>query len=160
MQISVRWLGEWVDVSPSPSVLAEELTSAGLEVSAVEAIAPLSSKIVVGSVVSNRDHRSVSSLGVCSVSVGRAQNVRIVSEDSNIRMGAKVAVALPGTTLPSGKVIRRATVDGELSGGLLCSAADIGLEENSEGILGFDDSANIGQTVMEHLRLDDTILDI
>lgn len=160
MQISVRWLREWVDIGPDVSILAEDLTLAGLEVSTVEAINPLSSKIVVGRIVSIRDHRSEKTLCVCSVAVGRARHVRIVSEVMSIRMDAKVAVALPGSTLPSGQKVRRVSIGGEMSGGILCSAAEIGLEESSTGILEFDETATVGRTVTEHLGLDDTVLDI
>jgi len=160
MQISVRWLQEWVDVGPDASVLAEDLTLAGLEVSAVKAIEPLSPKIVVGEIVTSGVHPSRETLRICEVALGRARAVRIVCGASNARMGVKAAVALPGSTLPNGEKVRRVRIGGEMSGGILCSAAEIGLEESSAGILEFDETATVGQAVTEHLGLDDTVLDI
>ena len=161
MQISVRWLEEWVDVGPDVSILAEDLTLAGLEVSAVKEIKPLSPKIVVGKIVPTRASRpGKRSPRVSFVDVGRDRHVRILSEALNIRTGAKVVIALPGSTLPSGEKVRRARIGGEMSGGVLCSAAEIGLEESSTGIMEFDETATVGQAVTEHLGLDDTVLDI
>jgi phenylalanyl-tRNA synthetase beta chain len=161
MQISTRWLEEWVDIGPDASVLAEDLTLAGLEVSAVKEINPLSPKIVVGKIVST----DVSSRGkkfasVSFVDVGRERHVRIASEARNIRKDAKVVIALPGSTLPSGVKVGRMSIGKEVFGGVLCSAAEIGFEESSADILELDEAAIVGQAVTEHLGLDDTVLDI
>ena len=161
MQISVRWLEEWVDIGPDVSVLAEDLTLAGLEVSAVKEIKPLSPKIVVGKIGSTRASRpGKKSPRVSFVDVGRDRHVRIFSEALNIRTGAKVVIALPGSTLPSGEKVGRVSIGGEMFGGILCSAAAIGLEESSADILELYDTATVGQAVTEHLGLDDTVLDI
>jgi phenylalanyl-tRNA synthetase beta chain len=160
MQISARWLREWVDVGTDMLVLAEDLTSAGLEVSAVNAIPPLSKKFVVGAIVSSRDHRSNTSLCVCSVAVGRPREIRIISKAPNIQIGVKVAVALPGSILASGERVRRGNIEGEIFGGILCSGADLGLEESTDGVFELDQTAAVGQSVTEHLELEDTVLDI
>mgnify|MGYP002823996149 CR=1 FL=1 len=160
MQISVRWLQEWVDVGSDVSILAEDLTLAGLEVSAVNAITPLSPKIVVGEIVESAAHPSRNTLRICEVAVGRARAVRIVCGALNARKGVKAAVALPGSTLPSGEKVRRMRISGEMSGGILCSGAEIGLEETSAGILEFEEQAPVGLAVTEHLGLEDTVLDI
>ena len=99
MQISVRWLQEWVDVGSDASILAEDLTMAGLEVSSVKVITPLSPKIVVGKIVASKVHLSRKTLRVCEVAVGRSRPVRIVCGASNARVGVKTAAALPGSTL-------------------------------------------------------------
>ena len=128
MEISVRWLQEWVDVGPDASVLAEDLTLAGLEVSAVKGITPLSPKIVVGKIVSTRASRpGKTSPRVSFVDVGRDRHARIFSEALNIRTGAKVVIALPGSTLPSGEKVGRVSIGGEMFGGIFCSAVAIGL---------------------------------
>jgi phenylalanyl-tRNA synthetase beta chain len=161
MQVSMRWLEEWVDIGPDVSLLAEDLTSAGLEVSAVNYIKPLSPKIVVGKIVSTRVFRAGKKSPRGSfVDVGRQRHVRIVSEALNIREGAKVVVALPGSTLPSGEKVGRVSIGGEMFGGILCTAAAIGLEESSADILELDQTATVGQPVTEHLGLDDAVLDI
>jgi phenylalanyl-tRNA synthetase beta chain len=161
MEISVRWLEEWVDIGPDVSVLAEDLTSAGLEVSAVKKINPLSSKIVVGQIVSVPASRhQKKSPRVSFVDVGRVRNIRVCSESPKIEKGTKVVVALPGSTLPSGEKVGRVTIRGEIFGGILCSAALIGLEESSDDIMELDETATVGQAVTDHLRLDDTVLDI
>jgi phenylalanyl-tRNA synthetase beta chain len=160
MEISVRWLQEWVDVGPDASVLAEELTLAGLEVSAVKVMEPLSSKIVVGKIVQSGYHPSTKALRICEVSVGHTRTVRIVCGAPNARAGIKGAVALPGSTLASGEKVGRLNIRGEMSGGILCSGAEIGLEELSTGLLELDEAATVGHTITEYLDLEDTILDI
>ena len=117
-------------------------------------------KIVVGKIVVSRSHPSNKKLQVCEVDVNRSRAVRIVCGAPNARTGVKAAVALPGSTLPSGAKVRPVNIGGEVSGGILCSAAEIGLEDSSIGILEFDTTAIVGQTVNEHLDLDDTVLDI
>ena len=83
MQISVRWLQEWVDVGSDASLLAEELTLAGLEVGGVKEITPLSPKIVVGTILGSGSHPSRKALRVCEVAIGRARAIRIVCGASN-----------------------------------------------------------------------------
>jgi phenylalanyl-tRNA synthetase beta chain len=161
MQVSVRWLEEWVDIGSDPSVLAEDLTLAGLEVSTVEEIKPLSPKIVIGQIVSTRAYGPGKKFSnVSTVDVGRARPIRIFSEAQNIREGAKVVIALPGSTLPSGEKVGRVSIGSEMFGGILCSAEAIGLEESSANTLELDETASVGQAVTEHLGLDDAVLDI
>ena len=157
----MRWLEEWVDIGPDASVLAKDLTLAGLEVSAVREINPLSPKIVVGKIVSNRASRpGKMSPRVSFVDVGRERHVRVFSKALNIRNDAKVVIALPGSTLPSGEKVGRVSIGGETFGGILCSSAMIGLEESSADILELDETATVGQAATEHLGLDDAVLDI
>jgi phenylalanyl-tRNA synthetase beta chain len=160
MQISVGWLREWVDIGSDISKLAEDLTLAGLEVSAVEPVTQLSPKIVVGEIIGIRAHRSKRTLRVCEVALGRARPVRIVCGAANARTGVKVPVALPGSILPGREKVKRVKIAGEVSEGIICSAAEIGLEEVSDGILEFDETATVGQAVNEHLDLDDAVLDV
>jgi phenylalanyl-tRNA synthetase beta chain len=161
MQISVRWLEQWVDTGPDASVLAEELTLAGLEVSAVKEINPLSPKIVVGKIVSTQASQpGKKSPRISFVDVGRERYVRTRLDFPNIRKGAKVVIALPGSIMPNGEKVGRVSIDGEMFGGILCSAAAIGLEESSDGILELDQTATVGQSVTKHLGLDDAVLDI
>jgi phenylalanyl-tRNA synthetase beta chain len=160
MQISLRWLQEWVDVGPDISVLAEDLTLAGLEVSGVEPITPLSPKIVVGKIVGSGAHPSKKKLRICEVAVGRTRSAQIICGASNVRIGVKAVVALPGSKLPGGQKVRSVRIGGETSGGILCSAAEIALEETSIGILELDETATVGQAVTEHLALEDTVFDI
>lgn len=160
MQISVRWLQEWVDVGSDTSALAKDLTLAGLEVGAITTIAPLSPKIVVGTILTSKRHPSKQSLRICAADIGRTRAVRVICGAPNAEIGVKVAVALPGSILPSGEKVRTRSIGGQASGGVFCSAAEIGLEESSVGIVELDETASVGQAVTEHLGLDDTVLDI
>jgi phenylalanyl-tRNA synthetase beta chain len=160
MQISYSWLKEWVDAGPNPLALAEELTLAGLEVSSVLPLTPLSPKIVIGEIVRSDRHPSRGTLQICKVDLGRKKTISVVCGATNALIGIKTAVALPGSILPFGKKVRRVNINGQISGGILCSAAEIGLEESSSGILEFNNTASVGQAVASYLDLDDTILDI
>jgi phenylalanyl-tRNA synthetase beta chain len=160
MQIPIHWLREWVDVGTDVSALADDLTMAGLEVSAIETVDPLPLKIVIGKILKTESHPSEQTFQICEVDVGRARAIRVICKFRDIRTGTKAAVALPGSALPNGRKVQRVTIGGQVSGGRLCSGADIGIEETAGELLVLDDTARIGQPVTDHLDLNDTILDI
>src|SRR5688572_17879363 len=115
----------------------------GVEVEAIEPAAPPFDNVVVGEVVQVERHPDAERLTVCQVSTGAAQLV-IVCGAPNARAGLKVPVALPGARLP-GKEIRVAKVRGVESHGMLCSAAELGIAEDTEGLLVLAEDAPLGR---------------
>ncbi len=160
MNITYRWLREFVPLDVTPSVLAQQLTLAGLEVEAITPIAPPFSGVIVGEVLSARRHPDADKLVVCEVTTDATDRLQIVCGAPNARAGIKVAVAMVGAKLPNGVAIRRAKLRGVESQGMLCSARELGLGTEHDGIMELAPEATIGVDLREALDLDDTILEV
>lgn len=160
MKISGQWLREWVAPKLDAQALAERLTMTGLEVGAVHAAAAPLDGIVVGRVRRVSGHPHADRLTVCEVQVSAKDSVNVVCGAPNVAPGIKAPLALPGAVLPGGKRIETTTIHGIESAGTLCSAAELGLEEDSEGLLILDSAARIGTSLAKQLLLDDQILEI
>lgn len=159
MIISEQWLRDWVRVDLDAEGIAECLTNAGLEVEGIEPLAGTIEKLVVGKVLDVSKHPDADRLSLTRVDTGTEQ-LEIVCGAANVRPELMVAVATVGAKLPNGLKIKKAKVRGVESNGMLCSAAELGLEESSEGILELDADAEIGQRVDDYLQLEDKLIDI
>lgn len=133
---------------------------AGLEVDSVEPVAEPLKKVVVGKVLAVEKHPDADRLRVCKVDVGRARPLTIVCGAANVTEGIKVPTALVGAQLPNGLAIKSTEIRGQKSSGMLCAAAELGLEESSEGLLILDERAEVGQDIVDCLQLDDHSIDI
>lgn len=160
MKISLKWLRILTNPSINDLQLSEQLTQAGLEVEEVNQLKIGFSNVVVGLVVTADQHPNADRLRVCNVDVGTEQLLQIVCGASNVRAGLKVAIALVDAVLPNGMQIKKAALRGVESTGMLCSITELGLAENSQGILELPTDAPIGVDVGQYLALDDVILDI
>src|SRR5262245_36227784 len=156
MKFSENWLRTLVNPPLATRELAQALTMSGLEVEAIEPAAPPFDKVVVGEVLQVERHPNADRLTVCQVNIGSAQ-VAIVCGAPNVRPGMKVPAALAGAQLP-GATIAVAKVRGVESHGMLCSARDLGLAQEAEGLLALPDDAAPGRAVRELLDLDDQLL--
>jgi len=160
MKLSEQWLREWVNPRLDTKQLAERLTMAGLEVGAIEPVAPPLDRVVVGEILTVTPHPDAERLRVCEVDTGDKRPRTVVCGAPNAAAGLKVPVALPGAKLPGGKTIADAELRGVKSSGMLCSAQDLGLEESSEGILLLDTKSKLGATLTKLLGLDDVALEL
>lgn len=160
MKISNHWLREWVAPKLDARALASRLTLAGLEVGAVEPVAPPLERVVVGKILSIAPHPVRANLVCCDVDTGAERPLRIVCGAPNAVPGIKVPVAPVGAAIAGGRTVERRAIDGAESEGVLCSAADLGLEEASAGLLVLDRRAPVGAALVKYLGLDDMILDI
>jgi phenylalanyl-tRNA synthetase beta chain len=158
MKISLAWLSEWVDAGLDPAALAERLTMSGLEVESIEPAAGDFHGVVVGEVLAVERHPDADKLTVCQVAGGGSAMLQVVCGAPNVRAGMKTPLALEGARLASGDVIRKAKLRGVESNGMLCSALELGLSEEHEGILELPDELVTGTPLREALALDDTIL--
>ncbi|MEO8605977.1 MAG: phenylalanine--tRNA ligase subunit beta, partial [bacterium] len=113
-----------------------------------------------GELLSTAPHPQADRLTLCEVRTGAEPAARVVCGATNMRAGDRVAYAPPGTTLPGGKRIEAATIRGAESAGMLCSAAELGLAEPSDGILILAADAPLGERVGVHLGIEDTLLDL
>ena len=160
MKFSEQWLREWVDPPVSTEQLVEQLTMAGLEVDSIEPAAPPFSGIVVGEVLAIEPHPDADKLRVCRVAVGQSEPLQIVCGAANVRVGMRVPAALVGATLPGGMAIKKAKLRGVESSGMLCSAKEIGIAEEAEGLLELPVTATPGTDVRTLLNLDDHSIEV
>jgi phenylalanyl-tRNA synthetase beta chain len=154
MRVSLQWLRELVDVDLAPAALADKLTMGGLEVEEITPVAADFSGIVVGYVKSVAPHPDADKLRVTEVDAGTGETLTIVCGAPNVAAGQKVPCALVGAKLP-GMEIRKAKLRGVESSGMLCSARELGLSDEHEGLLLLDPSARVGEDVRKVLALDD-----
>jgi phenylalanyl-tRNA synthetase beta chain len=158
MKVSELWLREWVDPPVDAGAIAAKLNMAGIEAEAVAVVEEMPRGVVVGRIVSTAPHPQADRLRVCDVDVGGSGTLSIVCGAANARPGILVPAALPGARLPGGVEIKKATLRGVESSGMLCSASELGLAEKSEGLLELDRDAKPGAPLDRHLRLEDRIL--
>ncbi len=159
MKISVQWLREWVDVGDDVAALSHGLTMAGLEIEGNHPAAPPMSGIVVAEVLSVERHPDAEKLNVCRVNTG-SETVQIVCGAPNVRAGMKAPLAQIGATLPDGIAIKSAKLRGVESFGMLCSARELGLSEDSSGLLDLPQEFVVGTDLVKALLLDDRVLEI
>ncbi|MCL4168935.1 UNVERIFIED_CONTAM: hypothetical protein GTU68_061336, partial [Idotea baltica] len=143
MIISEQWLREWAGLKLDAQEIADCLTGAGLEVDGVEKAGAPIDNLVVGRVLEVSKHPDADRLNLTKVDIGEEQ-LQIVCGASNVRADLMVAVATVGAKLPNGLKIKKAKVRGVESFGMLCSAAELGLEEDSAGLLELDQDAELG----------------
>lgn len=158
MKISVSWLKEWIETIPED--LSDRLTMAGLEVEGVALAAPAFNGVVVGKVVELVQHPDADRLRVAQVDVGRDALVQIVCGAPNVAVGIKVPTALVGAVLPGDFKIKDAKLRGVASSGMLCSAKELGINEDASGLMILADDLEIGADFRELLDLDDEIIEI
>ncbi len=160
MLLSLKWLQEFVPFTHSAKELGERLTMLGLELE--EILRPFDNiePIVIGHVVECAKHPEADKLSVCKVNVGQDELLDIVCGAPNIAKDQKVPVALVGTTMPDGMVIKKAKLRGQPSFGMICSERELGLTDDHSGIMVLPSDAPIGVKLVDYLDLDREVLDI
>ena len=157
MKFSEHWLRTLVDPPIDSETLAERLTMAGLEVEERATVAPPFSGVVVGRVLAVARHPNADRLTVCQVDVGRGTPLSIVCGAPNAAPGITVPCALPGAALPGGLAIKKTAMRGVESQGMLCSAAELGLSDDTSGLLLLDGDLPTGMDLRKALDLDDAL---
>jgi phenylalanyl-tRNA synthetase beta chain len=160
MKVPYSWLAEWVSIPWDARELGSRLTMSGLELEALEAAAPAFSGVVVAEIRAAERHPQADKLQVCRVSQGVGEDLQIVCGAPNARAGLKSALATVGANLPENLAIKAAKLRGVESFGMLCSARELKLSEDSAGILELPADAPVGQSLRDYLQLDDTILEL
>ncbi len=168
MRVSLQWLKELVSCEAdalAPSVLAERLSIAGFEVESLEDLTALARGVVVGFVQDREPHPNADKLSVCRVDTGSGELLQIVCGAPNVRAGIHVPVALVGTTLPAvGLTLKPTELRGVASHGMICSLAELGLAQQSDGIAILDELLEavppLGEPVGPALGLEDQVLEL
>ena len=164
MNLSMRWLKEFVPVNMEPRAFSEAVTMSGSKVEGWEIEGAEIDKVVVGQVLSIAKHENSDHLVICQVDVGSGSSLQIVTGASNLHPGDIVPVALDGSTLPGGKKIKKGKLRGVESNGMLCSLGELGLTQHDfpyaieDGIfvLGDDCDRTLGKPIQEAIGLNDT----
>ena len=156
MKFSELWLRTLVNPALDSAALSHLLTMAGLEVEALDPVAADFSGVVVGQVLSVAPHPDADRLRVCQVEAGTGNPLQIVCGAPNVGEGVRVPCALIGASLP-GFEIRKAKLRGIESQGMLCSARELGLTEEADGLLLLPDDAPVGSNIRDYLHLDDKL---
>jgi len=159
MQVSVKWLRDYVDVDVPPAELAERLTMAGLEVDSLHETGPAFSGVHVARINSLKPHPNADKLVLCEVTTGDAVRP-VVCGAKNIRVGDIVPLAQVGATLPGDLVIRSSIIRGEASEGMLCSEEELGVGDDASGIMILPPDLPLGKELGDALNLTDAVLDI
>jgi len=160
MKLPLSWLPDWIDLDSSAEEIAQRLTMRGLEVDSIDLIGRRIEGLVVGRVIEASPHPNADRLTLCTVDAGGQAPLRIVCGARNVRAGANYPLALPGAVMPAGQGIKESTIRGELSQGMLCSAAELGLEADQEGLLELEGPQQPGADANKILALGDAVLDI
>ena len=156
MQFSKKWLNEFVDKDLNEIKLSDMLTQGGLEVEEIEDLSLISDLVVVGEIIEIQKHPNADRLNVCQVNVGQKESLQIVCGAPNARVGIKVPCAKVGAKLDKFE-IKKAKLRGVDSSGMLCSAKEINISNESEGILELNKKSKVGETIKNCLSLDDQI---
>ena len=158
MKFSENWLRTLCNPAIDSATLCDKLTMGGLEVEAAQPAAPPFSNVVVGRIDSIAPHPDAERLRVCSVDVGAATPLQIVCGAPNAAAGMLAPCACEGAELPGGMTIKRTTMRGVASQGMLCSAKELGIDEDASGLLVLDPALVPGTPIRDALALDDTLI--
>lgn len=162
MNVSRRWLEAFLNRPLDAQDLVPRLAMLGLPPDLVEPIHAQLAAVVVGQVAELRAHPNADRLHVCQVDIGGGQRRQVVTGASNVALGAKYPFAPIGTTLPIGLTLEKRKLRGEVSEGMLCSADELGLGTEHDGLYTLDTDAAPGTPILPVLGIDDDrlVLDI
>ncbi len=160
MKYPLSWLKAHAPLAKEADALAADLVRLGHEVEAVERPRAALEGVVVGRILEKRKHPGADRLSLLQVDVGEDAPLAIVCGATNMDAGDCVPVARIGACLPNGLTIRKGTIRGETSFGMCCSAAELGLAEEADGLLILPADAPVGMPVGEYLALEEAVFDI
>ncbi len=160
MNVSVKWLKEYVDFDLSPEALSERLLMLGMEIESIKQLGEGLDRVVVGRINTVEKHPQADKLVLCNVDVGSGTDAQIVCGAPNAREGLVAPVALVGAQLPNGLTIKRAKIRGEESQGMLCSEQELAISDEASGLMVLPDDTQIGAPLVEALGLNDVVLEL
>ena len=161
MKFTLSWLKEHLETDAEADVIAEKLTSIGLEVETVEDAGARLKAFVVAHVVSAQKHPNADKLKLCMVDDGSGSPIQVVCGAPNAHAGMKGVFARPGTIIPAtGEALKVGTIRGIESRGMLCSARELMLGDEHDGIIELPSNAKIGDPAAKALGLTDPVIDV
>lgn len=162
MNISYNWLKDYIPVNLSAEKIEELLTSCGLEVESMEVVETIKGgldKFYVGEVLTCEPHPDSDHLHITSVDVGKGNTLNIVCGAPNVEKGQKVIIATIGARIYNNEAeyfeIKKTKLRGVVSQGMICSEAELKLNNNHDGILVLDNNAKVGMPAKEYLKIEE-----
>jgi len=167
MKISLTWLKRYIDAKLTPEDLAQRLTMQGLEVESIDRTGAVFDGFVVGEVMEVSRHPNADKLTICRVNTGSSP-LQIVCGAPNVAQGQKVAVGLAGAVVPHNQhdpagapfTLANVKLRGVESSGMICSAYELGLGSDRDGILVLAHGAKAGTPLAKYLGLDDVVFEV
>ena len=160
MNVSINWLKEYIDFDLSAEKLADRLLMLGVETESIKQLGEGLDGVVVGRINAVKNHPNANKLVLCDVDVGQSADVQIVCGAPNAREGLVAPAALVGTQLATGLRIKAAKIRGEESRGMLCSETELGIGEDTSGLMELPDDSPVGAPLATALGLDDVVLEL
>lgn len=164
MDLSLRWLGDYVDTGVTPKQFCDAMTMSGSKVECYSEEADYITNCVVGKILEIVKHPDADKLQICQVDVG-GRTVQIVTAATNVFVGALVPVALDNSTLANGIKIKKGKLRGVVSEGMMCSVAELGVTVHDfpyaieDGILIIQECCKPGDDIREALGINDTTVE-
>lgn len=164
MDISMKWLADYVDIDEPIKKFCYDMTMTGSKVEGYEEEGAKVTNTVVGRILSKSKHENADALFVCSVDIGREEPVQIVTNAKNVKEGDLVPVALDGATLPEEK-IKKGKIRGVESYGMFCGLDTLGLTlhdfpyADPEGVFVIEEDCKPGDDIHAAIGLDDTTVE-
>jgi len=159
MKVSLSWLRDYVPIEMDVQQLADRLTMAGLEVDAVNDRYGDLDTVVIGRIAEVAPHPNADRLKVCTVDIG-GRTLPVVCGAPNAVQGALAPLALPGTRLADGSVLKNGVIRGQISQGMLCSEIELGLGLDADGIMILAANLPVGQKLAPALGLADAVIEL
>ena len=150
MKLPLNWVRDYADFATTPHEYAEKMTMSGSKVEGYSCEADAISNVVIGKILKLENHPDSDHLWVCTVDVGGAEPIIIVTGAQNLKVGDLCPAALDNSTLPGGVKIRRGKLRGVESNGMLCSLGELGLTVHDfpnaieDGIMVLDEEVPVG----------------
>ena len=161
MKFTLSWLKDHLDTTEPVEAIAEALTRVGLEVEGIEDKAKALAAFTVASVIDAKQHPNADRLRVCLVDTGAGEPVQVVCGAPNARTGMKSVFSPPGTYIPGKDItLGKGVIRGVESNGMLCSAAELQLSEDHDGIIDLPADAPVGQPYAAYAGLSDPVIEI
>ncbi len=160
MKISDSWLRQWTNPDLEAEALGHQLTMLGHEVDGIESQGQGIEDVVIAEVAEVSKHPDADKLSLCKVDAGDGELVDVVCGAPNVVAGMKTPFARPGVRLPNGMKLRKAKIRGVVSNGMLCSAVELSLGDESDGIMELPQDAEKGARLVDFLSLPDTVFDL
>jgi len=158
LKVSLEWLREWCDWKGTTEELADRLTRSGTEVISITSTGIKVKGVVSAKILEKKPHPNADRLTVCLVDDGSGPR-QVVCGAKNHQAGDIVPLAKPGTVFPDGMTIKSAKLRGETSEGMLCSAKELGLAEDAEGLLILSRETKLG-VPLEQLFPGETVMEV
>jgi len=165
MNLSMKWLSEYVNIEDDIRSYAHKLSMSGSKVEGYEIEGEEITKVVVGKILGIEQHPDADKLVVCKIDVGLENPLQIVTGATNVVVGALVPVAQDGSTLPNGVKIKKGKLRGVVSEGMLCSVAELNVTVSDfpyaieDGIFLIEEPCKIGEDIHTAIGINDTTVE-